>query len=219
MENELLNQSKVKAWKNFLLANGCTISSISPIAQIKKRDDSLLFALLSADVTSPEGNKLPHIVFIRGHAVVIVPLLRNKDTGEEKYLMVRQRRIGNGQMSLEFPAGMLDESSNPLEVAVRELNEETGLSIDRSNLKPLTDTMLYSSAGAIDEAIYYYGCIIELNETDFQSYIGRKGGCEHEHEFISTVLMTREEAEREATSLQVHLGFFLFDQQIKRNLQ
>jgi DNA-binding NtrC family response regulator len=45
-------------------------------------------------------------VVVRGNACVIVPLLANSDTGEEKYLMIYQRRSGNGRLSLEFPAGM-----------------------------------------------------------------------------------------------------------------
>jgi len=69
--------------------------------------------------------------------------------------MVRQRRIGNGNLSLEFPAGMLDaEVDNPLGVATREFIEETGLGISASDLFPLFDKKLFSSVGASDEGIF-----------------------------------------------------------------
>ncbi|MFP4164008.1 MAG: NUDIX hydrolase [Chitinispirillaceae bacterium] len=217
MAENLQKEKKIRNWKSSVESSGCTVQSLKPISEIRKSDGSLLFALLDTDVISPEGNKLPHVVFIRGHACVIVPLLLNRDTGEERYLMVHQRRIGNGHMSLEFPAGMLDENSDASDVAIQELMEETGLEASRDELVPLTDKMLYSSAGACDEAVFYYGIVKEMGDDEFRSFNGRQGGCAHEHEFISTALMTREEAEKQATSLQVRLGFFLFDQKMKRN--
>ena len=72
-------------------------------------------------------------------------LLKNKDTGEEKYLMVRQRRIGNGQLSLEFPAGMLDEESDAGQVIIKELQEETGLEVLPNEIFPYRQNPLQLS--------------------------------------------------------------------------
>ncbi len=207
---------KFKIWKKRVESNDCTIHSAEPINEIRKKDGSLLFALLKTEVISPENKKLPHILFLRGDACVIVILLRNKSTGEEKFLMVRQRRIGNGQMCLEFPAGMLDESSNAPEVAVREIFEETGLPLKEDELFALTDTVLYSSAGASDEGIHYFGALKEVDDQTFNSFFDKEGGCCDENEHISTTLMSRTDAEQETTSLQARLGFFLFEQHINR---
>ncbi len=115
-----------------VLDAGCSINKLVPLSLLYKKNGELLFALCEADVTDPQGNKLPRYIFIRGHAVIVVPLVKNRDTGEERFLMIRQRRIGNGGNNLEFPAGMLDREVNAARaVAVRELSEETGLDVER----------------------------------------------------------------------------------------
>jgi 8-oxo-dGTP pyrophosphatase MutT (NUDIX family) len=139
-------------------------------------------------------------------------LIKNTTTGEQKFLMVRQRRIGNGQMSLEFPAGMLDEqSNNPEGVAIRELEEETGLVLQSGSLFPLHNSMLYSSVGGSDEGVYFYGCIAEVNDITFKSFQNKIAGNPDENEKISVELVSRAEAEAQATSMQVPLGFYLFE--------
>jgi len=55
----------------------------------------------------------------------IVPWLRDS-SGIPCFLMVRQYRHGSDSVTIEFPAGMVDEGETPQEAAVRELLEETG---------------------------------------------------------------------------------------------
>lgn len=209
------HEIKIHQWIKSLSKSGCTINNIKTIKEIRKKNNELLFSLLDTDVVSPDGNRLPNIVFIRGHACVIVTLLKNRDTHEEKFLMIRQWRIGNGHYSLEFPAGMLDEHvDDPVGVAIRELEEETGLKASRDEIFALTENILYSSAGASDEGIYYYGCIKELDSEAFSSFDKRSGGNPGEHEHITVELLSRKEAEPATTSLQARLGFFLFEQKM-----
>jgi len=210
---DLDNEPKIIAWKKTVTSAGCEISGIRPLHVMRRNNRELLFALIDADMRSPEGHTLPNIVFVRGDACLVVTLVRNRDVpGEEKFLMVRQRRAGNGHLSLEFPAGMLDKDvNNPLGVAAKELREETGIDVSEGDLFPLCDKKLFSSAGASDEAVYYYGCIKEFDDKEFKGLSGRRGGNPDENEHIRVVLMTREEAEKEADSLQVFLGFFLFE--------
>lgn len=205
-------ENKIKKWIDSVEAQGCKVHSISVLNEIRKKNGKLLFALVDTNVTSPEEISLPHIIFIRGHACVIVPLIENTSTGEEKFLMVRQRRIGSGQMSLEFPAGMLDENSDdPEGVAVRELHEETGLQISSGSLFPLHRQMLFSSVGGSDEGIYYYGCIVKVDDATFKSFQKRMAGISDENECITVELLSRDEAESQATTMQVPLGFYLFE--------
>jgi 8-oxo-dGTP pyrophosphatase MutT (NUDIX family) len=212
-------EPKINAWINLVRSAGCTIRKIKPLSLTHRKNGELLFALIDADIRSPEGHELPNIVFIRGDACLVVPLVCNRGTGEERFLMVRQRRAGNGSCSLEFPAGMLDnEVDDPLGVAARELAEETGLRVSAADLFPLCGKKLFSSVGACDEGIYYFGSVIEIDNKEWRSLAtGPSAGIPDENERISVALMLREEAEKEAASLQVHLGMYLFDSYRNKN--
>jgi 8-oxo-dGTP pyrophosphatase MutT (NUDIX family) len=204
-------EPKVMQWQETLREAGCSIRKLSPLKLLQKKNGELLFALCEADARDPEGKPLNRYVFIRGHAVIVVPLVVNKRTGEERFLMIRQRRIGNGMLNLEFPAGMLDRDIHKVKaVAVRELHEETSIRIRPADLFPLHSGPLYSSPGADDEGIYYFGCVAPLADGEFTSLEGRAAGSAHEGESIVVTLRTRQEAERETTSLQVRVGLYLF---------
>lgn len=212
MPTDMEKAAKFRHWARTVGQAGCTLHGVTPLAVLPRRNGEVLFALLEADVEPPEGGRLPGYLFLRGDACIVVPLLRNRDTGEERYLMVRQRRIGHGHLSLEFPAGMVDsEVDDPAGVALNELREETGLEIGRDALKPLAARPLYSSPGGSDEAIHYFGCVVDLSDEDYRSFEGRIREHEEENERITVTLRTREEAEQRMQSLQARLGFYLFE--------
>ncbi|HUI93909.1 MAG TPA: NUDIX hydrolase [Chitinivibrionales bacterium] len=216
LPSDFRSEPKVLQWEKALRDAGCTINGLTPISLLHSKNGELLFALCEANVTDPQKKKLPKYIFIRGHAAIVVALLRNKDTGVERYLMIRQRRIGNGTLNLEFPAGMLDREINNVEaVAVKELLEETGLSITTEALRPLHKGPLYSSPGACDEGIFYFGCIVPLSNEEFSSFEGRKAGSKSDGESTAVCLCTQQEAEEETTSLQVRLGFYLFNEYLR----
>lgn len=213
MTDDFLNEPKIASWKKRLFNSGCSINEIKPLNIYFRPNGELLFALLKADVTDPEGNKIPPVIFIRGHACIIVPQVINKSTGEKRFCMVIQRRIATGAETLEFPAGMLDRNiERPTAVALKELQEETGLTISDDSLFPLSDKPLYSSPGASDEGIYYYGCSIELDDEAFHALEGTLMGQSSENERIRVTLKSKEEAANELTSLPARLGIFLFDE-------
>ena len=205
------DEPKVKVWKENIASSGCIVNNLTPLQLIHKSTSELLFALCKADVATPMGNKLPPIVLIRGNVVVIVPLARNRETGEERFITVIQHRIGSGMEGIEFPAGMMDRNvSDPIGVALEELSEETGVHTTASNLFPLHDSLLYTSPGLQDEGVYYFGCILEMADADYQSLEGRKTGEASEGESIRVSLKTGEEIKQLTNGAQVLLGLFLF---------
>ena len=206
-----LNSPKYLAWKATVEKSGCRLRGVEALQELSKPDGSPLFGLLRAQAEDPQGRPLPAYVMIRGNACVVVTVVVNGDTGERKFLMLRQRRLAHGREALEFPAGMLDgDVGDPLGAAVRELKEETGISVSRSDLMPLCDRPLYSSPGLDDEAIHYFACTVELPADRFHALEGRKGGVPEENEFIRLGLWDYEEAIRKTDCLQVRLGFYLY---------
>ena len=182
----------------------------------KKSGKEVLFALVRADIKDPEGHELLPLVLIRGAAVVIVPVIENVDTGICRFLMVRQRRSGNGHNSLEFPAGMLDdEVAHPAKVAIKELKEETGLDLKENELIPLTDKPLYSSPGLSDESIFFYAAHVLLTNEEMEDLNGRLTGVSEEGERIRVELHSGQGAMNQVTSLQVQLAYRLFKEQLE----
>lgn len=207
------SEPKLHQWKNSLEKAGCTINSITPLSVQEKGNGELLFAYISADVTSPEGYKLLPIIFIRGDAVLVVPEIRNRETGEVRYLMVEQRRIASGNLHLEFPAGMLDRDvHSPASVAIKELFEETGLPLDESKLTPLSEQPLFSSPGASDEKIWFFGTSVEISDKEFRDLNDRLCGAHDENEHIRTELVSRKEFFLKNVSTQALLGFMLWEE-------
>lgn len=93
----------------------------------------------------------------------VVVLIENKS--DSKYLMLEQDR---GEYDTGFhyapPAGTLDKDldDGPLDTAVREVEEETGLEISKDDLNKLFVT---DASYAVDELIWYE---ISLNVTEDQ---------------------------------------------------
>jgi 8-oxo-dGTP pyrophosphatase MutT (NUDIX family) len=218
MKNNFMNSPKVQTWKNTLESAGCSIEKLEPVNLINNSRGELLFALVRTQVIEKSSARrlLPYAL-IRGHACVIVPRITHAQTGEMKFVMVRQRRIGNGHDSLEFPAGMLDSSSDPVETAVKELHEETGLSVSGDSLYPLHSDLLYSSPGLLDEGIYYFGCELTLRPDEYEELKTSLTGKPEEGEYLRVELHEEQDAVKEITSLQTRLGFFLYREHEKNN--
>ena len=130
---------KYQNWYRHLEENKIKINQIEPLyIHRADKDDSVLYTLLKLDADTPEGTKLNPICFLKGDAVSMLVVLIAQDTNEKYVLLVRKRRVCDGSTTYEHPAGMIDASdSSPIEVAAREIKEETKLPIEPSDLKPL----------------------------------------------------------------------------------
>lgn len=184
---------KFKAWRDVLVKNQIKINSIKELHTVNKGNGEVLFTLVHIDAVDPDNHKLLPVVLVRGHFVAVVTCLIEKETGNKYFLLVKQRRVANGEIFYEHPAGMCDSEPDPWKVAVKEVGEETGLQITRDNLRLLHPDPLYSSAGLLDEAGYFFACDIHLSRKEIDSYRGKSAGAVDEHEVIVTHVCTLSE--------------------------
>jgi ADP-sugar diphosphatase len=127
-------------------------------ASLDPRFEVASIALQSVDMFGPRvgflkfvaaatfaGKPVPGVVFLRGGAVAVLPVLRCG--GERWVVCCRQPRLAVGRHYLEIPAGMLDGSGAFSGVAAKEMKEETGLCITEAELVDLTALAFCSGGG------------------------------------------------------------------------
>lgn len=100
------------------------------------------------DVLLPNGQTAKREIVHHHGAVGIIPI-----DADGKLVVVKQWRAPMAQETLEIPAGKIDlGETDPKKVALRELNEETGLyAPDLTKV-----TQFYSTPGFADEYLYLY---------------------------------------------------------------
>ena len=84
-----------------------------------------IFDIHSVERTSTDGRLGSFIEIDAPKWATIIPWYRNEQ-GVPMFVMVRQYRHGSDAVTIEFPAGTVDEGEDPKEAALRELLEETG---------------------------------------------------------------------------------------------
>ncbi|MEM7366986.1 MAG: NUDIX hydrolase [Bacteroidota bacterium] len=182
----LSSSPKFQLWRQNLLRHGLEINKIEEVFTRYKSDGDLLFGLVLLDATTPEGDKIPPVCFIKGLIVSVLVCLIDEKTGEKYALLVRQRRICNGDFVYETVAGMVDGDDDPHTVAVKETAEETGLVVHPSQVILLNEEPHYVSTGTSDEAMFFYYCELEMSREKIFSYHNQQQGLISEHERIIT---------------------------------
>jgi 8-oxo-dGTP pyrophosphatase MutT (NUDIX family) len=187
MKESLENAHKFKIWKANLQTNGLKINNIEEVYTRYRYNGEALFSLVMLDADTPEGDKIPPICFIKGEVVCVCIVLIDRETKEKYLLLVKQRRIAEGGFTLEHPAGMVDGTKTPLEIAVMEVKEETGIIVSENQLINLSpNKRLFPSTGTSDEAMYFYFCEILLEKKEIESFENKEMGTAYEFERITT---------------------------------
>ncbi|MEL7342789.1 MAG: NUDIX hydrolase [Bacteroidota bacterium] len=213
MTQEALQDSyKFRHWKSKLQASGLEIHEIEEIYTKYRYNGEALFGLVLLDASTPEGDKIPPICFIKGEVVSVLICLIDQESGERFLLLVKQRRICNGDYIYEQVAGMVDRDDDPHEVALRETQEETGLTVDPDKVIRLNQEAQYASSGTSDEALYFYYCELEMSKDEIWSYHQNHMGSEHEHERIITHVATIPEAKKLILNTNGLLNIYLYEE-------
>ncbi|GAB5587901.1 hypothetical protein Unana1_02801 [Umbelopsis nana] len=180
------------------------------------------FVKFKADVELTEtGKKLPGIVFMRGGAVSVLLILRASDSSDksDRVIFTLQPRVPVPSTQMpELPAGMLDGSGNFSGTAAKEIEEETGLSIEEHELTDLTelaygDTFrgVYSSPGGSDEFLRLFLCVKSLPSKQIDELEGKLTGLRDHGEAIILKLVKLEDAWKESPDAKLLSSLALMD--------
>ena len=129
------------------------------IKSVEKLSDHQYLNLFSIQYTDRENRNKEHIFASRSQyanplekrkgppdAVVVVPF----HTKENKLVLIEEYRVALGSYQYGFPAGLIDKGETVEQAGIRELHEETGLTVTRV-LKQ--SPAVFSSSGMTDESV------------------------------------------------------------------
>jgi ADP-ribose pyrophosphatase len=157
------------------------------------------FEMFSTQRVSAEGAAGEFCILAAPDWVNVVPVVRS-ETGEERFLMVRQYRHGAEMLTTEFPAGLVEAGEQPAAAAARELEEETGCRAGRLTLlgrvspNPafmtnwcttyLAEDLVRTGAGALDELE-----ALETVEVPVRTLIAELGTGEYVNSLVLVALL------------------------------
>lgn len=197
IEEQVQDAHKFKNWKKNIEANGLKVNGVEEKFTRRRYNGEVLFSLLMLDAETPEGDKIPPVCFLKGEVVSVLVCLIDEKTSEKHLLLVKQRRICNGAMIYEHPAGIVDGTKTPLEIAVQEVKEETGLEVSENQLISLTnDGPYFPSTGTSDEAMYMFFCELRISKAEIDAFNDKNMGTDYEFERIITQVVPFAEGHR-----------------------
>ncbi len=215
-EEKLEDAHKFKNWKRHLLANNLTIHGIEEIYTRRRYNGEVLFSTLMLNASTPEGDKIPPICFLKGEVVCILICLIDEKTLDKYLILVKQRRIAEGGYTYEHPAGMVDGSMTPEAISVQEVREETGIDISQEQLINLSpNKRLFPSTGTSDECMYFFAAELKMSKEQINTYENKKMGTEYEYERITTHIYPFLEAHKLINNTNGLLLNYLYLSQIK----
>jgi hypothetical protein len=177
---------------------------------------------------------IPSICFLRGGASTVLVVLTAAETQQRYSVIVNQPRLPAGIFCFpEIAAGMLDDEMDACQVAVRELEEETGLLAEEKDLIDLTEFAypkstngafeagtagsmtnvqgVYSSPGGSDEFIRMFVLERTLPMQEIMALHGRKHGCASEDEQITLQVVQYDDLWRRCPESNVLATIFLYE--------
>ena len=184
-------------WQNRIEYNNTIKVNKIEIHDVDMFGPNVGFIKFNADVENLKGKKLPGIVFMRSPAVAVLVILIGPN-GNRWVVGVRQPRVPVAISDyLEIPAGMMDNESNFVGVAAKELREEVGIDIKSNELIDLCsevskntgsgpDIDIGPSVGGCNETIKLFLCVKHVTK-EFVDSLNKKIIENNEHNTWETI--------------------------------
>ena len=196
IEDQVLQSKQFQAWRQSVEASGTKIDELKILGAISRDEQTLFNAFIDCVMTTPEGDKVPRCMLIRGNSVVVVPVIYCAQN-EVYTLMVRQRRPIDGDFAVEFPGGQMHDVEDPVPVAVQEVNEELGLEVEETEMKPLSEKPVKVCSGMMDEFAYFYFFEKQFSKNQLQKHHNRLTGHNHDGEFLCVQVVQMKEVAKQ----------------------
>jgi len=185
MSNLVLNRPEYKSWEKKLKSNGVDIKNITVIGEVSRDQESIFATLIDCTLTTSEGISLPRLLILQSDGIMVIPVLNCVDDQTIYTLMVEQRRIVDGGISTEFPAGSVNAlEEDPYHSAIQEIEEELGISISKAELNLLTQEPIISCSVFSSSVTYYFYFEKSVTKSFLLEMDGLETGCYHEQEHI-----------------------------------
>ena len=140
------------------------ILAMGKINSIEKLTDNRFVNLYNVKATSVHDTPVNYFVASRAKSIETMKLSTHKNTpdgviiysvyGEkhDKVVLIRQYRYTLGDYIYEFPAGLVEPDENYHEGAIRELYEETGLTLKPIEVDEAYQKPYFTTVGMTDES-------------------------------------------------------------------
>lgn len=136
------------------------------IRRITKQTKNRFLNMYELDVTHKTGKESKYFVASRAPEMedlkirtrvnnpdgVIIYSVVKGDDGVERVVLIRQYRYPIDDFIYEFPAGLVDAGEDYAAAAVRELKEETGLTLHPIKVSPEYEKPYFTTIGMTDES-------------------------------------------------------------------
>jgi len=152
------------------------------------------FVMVDATITTKDKKnttvRIPGAALLRGGAVAILMIAVSASDPTKKFVIntVQARAPGSKPAYEEIPAGMIDGSKDFKGVAAKEMEEETGLTMNEREFEFLG--MIYPSIGGCDECIALYRVIKNMSDDEIAKLEGKATGAAGENEVITVKVRT-----------------------------
>lgn len=129
------------------------------VVSVNKRFSGKVFDLEERVVRLPDGQLKDREIIVHNGGAAVVAVDKDRNV-----YVVRQFRSAAGKTMLEIPAGKLEKGEEPIDAAIRELKEETGLTVKKESVRLLGS--FYGTPAYCSERVYIFFAYSDFRHGD-----------------------------------------------------